>query len=111
LSIRIGDESGGHSVSASASDVEAFILQLSELRRQMTPEVARTFDRRNLPSGELDPMWHGLSPAQADLKIILIRHHGIGWLSFSLTRTVAQTLGAYLLSGQTEQATQSQTLQ
>ena len=102
---------GADWVSATASEVEALIATLAGMREKMTPEVPRTVDNDKLPGGPIDPMWLGPSHPESDLKLLLIRHPGIGWLSFGLPAESAKSLSDYLSKGPKQTSVRPQTLQ
>ena len=91
-------------VTASAPEVEHLIRMLAEYRRHMFPEVQRTLPKGQAPQGEGDPIWAVPSHPKAPDKVLMIRHFGIGWLSFFLPGASAQKLADALL-GQTQPET------
>jgi hypothetical protein len=111
LRIRIGDSSSGRFVLATAPQVEGLINHLASLRAQMQPEVSRTFDIGRLPQGEVDPIWALPSHPAAEDKFLLIRHRGIGWLSFLFRREVTQKLSDSLRPPERTPVSPDQSLQ
>jgi hypothetical protein len=99
LKIRIGDDQAGQYVIATATEIEALILELANFRAQIPPEVSRTVD--NSRQGLVDPVWVALSPREAPDKLVSFRHDGIGWLPFLFHRASARSLADYLQAGPT----------
>src|ERR1700758_2138562 len=79
-------------VIATAGEVEMIIQTLAERRQHMIPEVPRTLQDGPVPTGELDPIWAIRTHPKAPDKLLMIRHFGIGWLSFLLPSASAQKL-------------------
>jgi hypothetical protein len=86
-------------VTATAAEVEQLINKLAGFRQRMKPEVPRTLPDGQL-SGEVDPIWAMPSHPKAPDKVLMIRHFGMGWLSFFFPASSAQKLGNALLLGQ-----------
>jgi hypothetical protein len=107
---RLRVEIGGQWISASATELEALISQLSKLREQMTPEVPRTLGS-TIPQGFSDPVWASVSHEMAPERILPIRHPGIGWISFLFSPPEAGSLAAYLTKGPPRSGDRLQSLQ
>ena len=86
---------GGSALTLSAMDIDTVIEQLAKFREKMTPEIARALPEGN-HHGVVDPLWQ-VKPA-IDQKILFLRHHGLGWISFLFPPPEAKKLGNALLS-------------
>jgi hypothetical protein len=86
----------------SATDIDELTRALSKLRANLTPEVSRTLPVGTTVDGEMDPLFAVPTDPKAPDKLLVIRHFGLGWLSFFLPAESALKLGNLLLSGQTQ---------
>jgi hypothetical protein len=89
------------------ADVDGLILQLAKFRMQMKPEIEKTLKDGEHGLGIVDPLWQ-LHPT-IDHKILFVRHHGFGWLSFLFPHQQAKKLGNGLVAGQPHIAPQRET--
>jgi hypothetical protein len=83
-------------VVATSGEVEKLIQTLAGFRQRMIPEVPRALPDGQM-TGELDPLWVVPTHPTAPDKVIVIRHFGMGWLSFFFPATSARLLGHTLL--------------
>ena len=90
-------------VTATAAEVEQLIRQLAERRREMNPEVPKTLPEGQQITGEIDPIWALPSHPKAPDKVLMIRHFGMGWLSFLFPAASALKLANGLSGRGTEQ--------
>jgi hypothetical protein len=109
LRIRVGDQTGGHWVAATTTELEALIGALAKFRAQMPPEVPRTLG--TVPDGIVDPIWAQVSNPSAAERVVPIRHPGIGWLTFLFSQEVARSLADYLRQGLPENGDHPRILQ
>lgn len=81
-------------VTLATGDIDALILQLTKFRMQMTPEIERTLQDGQHGAGVVDPIWQ-VRP-HIDHTNYLVRHHGIGWISFLFPHQEAKKLASAL---------------
>jgi len=76
----------------SAAEVEAMIQVLAEYRTRMAPEVPKTLPEDLNPRGPADPVYAVVDVPVVPGKMLMIRHDGIGWLTFLLPQSEADKL-------------------
>lgn len=94
------EETGGNKATArlSTTEIEGLIAKLADLRKDMEPQIPRQLPDGPI-TGEADPIWAmPTHPAAAD-KLLAIRHHKLGWLTFLFPEKECRKLGQGLLHG------------
>jgi len=86
----------------STAEIDSIISSLSQFRRSMTPNVPAERPTSSLEGTVVDPGIQILtvSPDQGQTEprqLLSLRHPGMGWLSFLLSRAVSASVGHALL--------------
>ena len=95
IELHMNDKPLGH-VRLPAPDLETFIHQLSEQRARMRDEVPRTLDPGARFTALVDPIWRVPEDHNAEGRLLILRHPGLGWLAFCFPEHEAQNLCQWL---------------
>ena len=86
-------------------DIGSLIRHLSGFRANMKPEITRKMPTKNLRSPQ-DPLCFVLDLPVLPGKLLVIRHDGLGWLSFAFSEGEAKKLATgFLDPGKFQQRT------
>jgi hypothetical protein len=91
------DKGSSGKVHLRASEIDSLIAKLAQHRATMAPEVPRSLPELEDVGMIHDPIWILHAPAETKDKLLLIRHPGLGWLTFKLPPSEAAKLGHALL--------------
>ena len=82
---------GGHLILQTPT-IDALIEHLGRLRSEMQPPVAPAISPKKEHLVEVDPLWHAEASPLLDGSVVLLRHSGLGWLGFALSRENVERL-------------------
>jgi len=91
------DNASSGKVHLRASDIDSLIAKLAQHRATMAPEIPQSLPEREDVTMIHDPIWILHAPTSTKDKLLLIRHPGLGWLTFQLPPSEAAKLGHALL--------------
>jgi hypothetical protein len=91
------DKGSSGKVHLRASEIDSLIAKLAQHRATMAPEVPRSLPELEDVGMIRDPIWILHAPGSTQDKLLLIRHPGLGWLTFQLPPAEAAKLGHALL--------------
>ena len=98
LELRAGDEPLAH-IFLGPAEAEDAAQKIADARASLKEEVSRELEPNPRLLSVVDPIWRvhpGSSGDQSGIALIL-RHPGLGWLTFFLPRKEAAVLGRYLV--------------
>jgi hypothetical protein len=110
--IELVDGNAAQYIELAPTQIESLIHELSNMRRQMRPEVPRTIPEGVQPKCDVDPLWsvQVVPMTEAD-KVVFFRSAGLGWISFALPQIEASKLAAALMVRQSLPPAPTQTRQ
>ncbi|CUK14606.1 hypothetical protein RUE5091_03773 [Ruegeria denitrificans] len=79
-----------------AAEVESWIRNLASLRAQMTEQVAPALDPSFRIEGPFDPAWRIPKDPQDGVRLLALRHPGLGWVAYGLPVKEAKKIGCWL---------------